>query len=342
MLETRRRVTGRRVRPVFPFLAAAVAIFVWAVDAPATDLPGDAAADAPAITPGIDGVGTADQSQAGDPCSITLQNHDDSFENAYAWVTGGVAPPTWGAFAEPFVGSFEICEVQLFLTQTGNQAGQTMDVYVWRDDLTGRPGTVVASVLDVDPGPIATWPEVTRVDVPISAIVGGRWWVGWWGNWPGADAGWLAAADENGVDVGPRTRINAGLGFPAGWDHPNVVLSWANAKSLGIQVAGATILSADGAQVAPPVMLGSPRPNPFTASTSIAFDLDAGARVEVAVFDGSGRHVRRLADGAFGMGTHRLQWDGSTDAGDRVAPGVYFVRMLSGGQRDMRRLVLTR
>ncbi len=336
MLKTRRHRAGRRRG--LPFAIAATAM--WLASGSTVAAGSALAADGPAVTPTEKGIGTADQSQRGETCTTTMQNHDDTFENAYAWVYGGVAAPTWGAFAEPFEGSFEICEVQLFLTQIGNQAGQTMDVFVWRDDRTGNPGAVVAQVLDVDPGPITTWPEVTRVDVPVSAIVDDNWWVGWWGNWPGAQAGWLAAADEDGVDVGPRTRINSGLGYPAGWDHPNVVLSWANAKSLGIQVAGAEILGAGDASVTPPVVLGAPRPNPFGASTSIGFSLEAESTVRLAVYDGAGRLVRTLADGSFPSGGHRASWDGVTEAGRHAAPGVYFVRLEAGTTRSVQRLVL--
>lgn len=47
-----------------------------------------------------------------------------------------------------------------------------------------------------------------------------------------------------------------------------------------------------------------------------------------------------LASKTFPTGTARIQWDGRGQAGDRVAPGVYFVRLEAGKVREVRRLVV--
>jgi hypothetical protein len=49
-------------------------------------------------------------------------------------------------------------------------------------------------------------------------------------------------------------------------------------------------------------------------------------RVQVNIYDVAGRKVRGLADRVFPAGEHTLQWDGTDDAGAKVARGVYFVR----------------
>jgi hypothetical protein len=38
-------------------------------------------------------------------------------------------------------------------------------------------------------------------------------------------------------------------------------------------------------------------------------------------------------------GTGTLSWDGRDDRGARLAPGVFFLRLESGGQRLVRRVV---
>ena len=49
--------------------------------------------------------------------------------------------------------------------------------------------------------------------------------------------GWYVASDENGFGGGlPRTNIAPGIGFPTGWNHPNVVSTFAGCQDLGIAV----------------------------------------------------------------------------------------------------------
>ena len=75
-------------------------------------------------------------------------------------------------------------------------------------------------------------------------------------------------------------------------------------------------------------------PNPFTASTVVAFNLGSRADVDAAVFDTGGRRVRTLATGPLAAGAHRLDWDGRDSRGDTVSPGVYFVRVKAEGRAE--------
>ena len=61
-------------------------------------------------------------------------------------------------------------------------------------------------------------------------------------------------------------------------------------------------------------------------------------RVRVALYDVAGRQVRVLADRVFAAGEHTLQWDGTSDAGGKVARGVYFVK--SSNEPTARRVVV--
>lgn len=84
-------------------------------------------------------------------------------------------------------------------------------------------------------------------------------------------------------------------------------------------------------------------PNPFVASTEIAFTVgDAGHRVSIRVYDLRGRLVRTLCDDEFEAGLHEVLWDGRSESGNEVASGVYFFRMESPGFNDQRKLVLLR
>lgn len=93
---------------------------------------------------------------------------------------------------------------------------------------------------------------------------------------------------------------------------------------------------------APPVptsaSLQAVYPNPFNPSVTVVFSLDRGRRVTVTVFDATGRKVRTLFDGAKPGGEHRLQWE----AADRVASGVYFLRVTAGSWSATRKIVLVK
>jgi flagellar hook assembly protein FlgD len=73
-------------------------------------------------------------------------------------------------------------------------------------------------------------------------------------------------------------------------------------------------------------LLGS-RPNPFAGSTTVRFELPSAARVRLAVFDVTGRRVRRLQDGMAIAGPHAVVWDGRDDEGRMLPGGVFFYRL---------------
>lgn len=101
------------------------------------------------------------------------------------------------------------------------------------------------------------------------------------------------------------------------------------------------------------------RPNPFTSSTTISYQIpamDSGQRtvVTVRVYDLAGRLVRTLIDGARDPGYREAVWDGRDELGTPVAGGIYFYRLsatsrggsASGGQacqfRSVKKTVLIR
>lgn len=73
------------------------------------------------------------------------------------------------------------------------------------------------------------------------------------------------------------------------------------------------------------------RPNPFNPSTTFSFDLKYKDRVELTVFDVSGRAVRHLVGGMKDAGHHEVVWDGRDDNGRGVPSGMYFYRMRAAG-----------
>lgn len=99
--------------------------------------------------------------------------------------------------------------------------------------------------------------------------------------------------------------------------------------------------------VAPGALAGGARldavfPSPMREGASVAFTLAAAGRARVDVYDARGARVATLADGVRPAGAHVIAWRGSDDAGHRVAPGVYFVRLDAGARHETRKLVVLR
>jgi len=80
--------------------------------------------------------------------------------------------------------------------------------------------------------------------------------------------------------------------------------------------------------------------NPFFASTSVAFSLANDVNdARLDVLDLAGRRIRTLQRGPAAAGEHRVAWDGRQQDGSAAAPGVYFVRLVAGGEQSELRLV---
>jgi flagellar hook assembly protein FlgD len=94
------------------------------------------------------------------------------------------------------------------------------------------------------------------------------------------------------------------------------------------------------------VSLYQNHPNPFNPSTVIPYTVPGGLEarrgVNLAVYDVSGALVKTLVSGAVAGGRHEARWDGLNERGERVASGIYFVRLRSGTFEATRKMVLLR
>lgn len=86
--------------------------------------------------------------------------------------------------------------------------------------------------------------------------------------------------------------------------------------------------------------LGPVSPNPFTDATVISYSAPSSAGVLIEMYDVNGRLVRTLESARVDAGTHHVTWDGSDDAGARVARGVYFCRINAGEFSATEKVVL--
>ena len=62
----------------------------------------------------------------------------------------------------------------------------------------------------------------------------------------------------------------------------------------------------------------------------------------MGVYNVAGRLVRTVATGTYPAGVHDVSWNGKDERGRTVAPGVYFLRAITGERTDVRKVVVVR
>ena len=96
----------------------------------------------------------------------------------------------------------------------------------------------------------------------------------------------------------------------------------------------------DGAVMPQRLALGENYPNPFNPKTTLSFDLPQAGPVELAVYDITGRRVATLVDAELTAGHHTVTWLGRDQFGRQVASGIYFSRLIQGGEVLTRKMTL--
>ena len=88
--------------------------------------------------------------------------------------------------------------------------------------------------------------------------------------------------------------------------------------------------------------LGGLSPNPLRSSARgrIDFRLAAPGHVRLEAFDLLGRRVGVIVEGHLGAGSHRAEWNGRDSGGERLAPGVYLLRLEAAGSTERRSVLL--
>ncbi len=86
-------------------------------------------------------------------------------------------------------------------------------------------------------------------------------------------------------------------------------------------------------------------PNPFNPTTVIEFSIapgegGAGMRdVTLDVFNVLGQKVRTLFSGSMAVGPHSVEWDATSESGERIASGIYLYRLQVGAESQTRKMI---
>jgi hypothetical protein len=81
-------------------------------------------------------------------------------------------------------------------------------------------------------------------------------------------------------------------------------------------------------------------PNPARDAAQMRFAVPAPVRVQLEIFDVSGRLVRTLLREPVAAGEHTITWDGRNGTGRPAGSGVYFVRLAAPGFSQVRTVTL--
>ncbi|HEU4930300.1 MAG TPA: FlgD immunoglobulin-like domain containing protein, partial [Candidatus Krumholzibacteria bacterium] len=86
--------------------------------------------------------------------------------------------------------------------------------------------------------------------------------------------------------------------------------------------------------------LSQNHPNPFNPTTTIGYSIAKDNEVSLTIYDVAGRTVRTLVKERQKADVYKVVWDGSNDAGTRVASGVYFYKLVAGSFVQTKKMVL--
>jgi hypothetical protein len=85
-------------------------------------------------------------------------------------------------------------------------------------------------------------------------------------------------------------------------------------------------------------------PNPFRMNDTdhciIKFHLPDASYVVIRIYNLAGELIRELIDEEYEAGTHRIEWDGENDSGERVASGVYFYVIKTKEKREVKKVAV--
>lgn len=90
----------------------------------------------------------------------------------------------------------------------------------------------------------------------------------------------------------------------------------------------------------PALALAAAHPNPFNPRTTVGFTVPRPGPVTVTVHDLAGRRVTTLLDEVLTAGTYEVTWTGQDEVGRPVPSGLYFARLVAGGESRTGKLVL--
>ncbi|MBT7619272.1 MAG: T9SS type A sorting domain-containing protein, partial [Calditrichaeota bacterium] len=113
-------------------------------------------------------------------------------------------------------------------------------------------------------------------------------------------------------------------------------VSFLENESLTYKKDGVTVLSVNSNGTIPnDFFLSSGYPNPFNSTIRLSYGLPEATDVTISIYDLTGRMVESLVNNNQLAGVYDVTWK---SAGKNTASGIYFVRMLAGDFKGVRKV----
>lgn len=150
----------------------------------------------------------------------------------------------------------------------------------------------------------------------------------------------VVVAAGGGFIAGTATSIHATLGQPLATEDDALPAGFWHTKTASAQVG----TNARSTETGLPsrYALQQNYPNPFTATTTIRYELPEPTIVELTVLNILGQAVDVLFSGEQPAGRYTFLWDGNNTSGSNLSSGVYLYRISSPEFVQERRMVLLR
>jgi hypothetical protein len=161
-------------------------------------------------------------------------------------------------------------------------------------------------------------------------VVGARYWYGEATDIP------AMGADDN-ADYAGYSIPGDMITFKVLDASTNTLIEMESKGETSWQNLGMSVIQLTNKLIPEEISFGSAYPNPFNPVTMVSMSIPAEMEVHVAIHDMLGREIVELANGVYSTGNYELQWD----AGNQ-ASGIYFVKMIAGGQAHIQKLMLVK
>ena len=138
----------------------------------------------------------------------------------------------------------------------------------------------------------------------------------------------------------PLTGLGGGAGvvFASGFLSPartdsafTLILTTPSGYSVELPATTTALATDDEIEISPLTFeLNQNYPNPFNPTTTIGFQLTNPGNVVIKIFDINGRLVKAFNQTGLNSGSHSVIWNGTNQAGQYVAGGLYLYSLSSG------------
>ena len=151
----------------------------------------------------------------------------------------------------------------------------------------------------------------------------------------------------------PLTGLGGGAGvvFASGFLSPartdsafTLILTTPSGYDVELPAATTALATDDGGDISPLTFeLNQNYPNPFNPTTTIGFQISNPGNVVIKIFDINGRLVKAYNQTGLSSGSHSVIWNGTNQAGQYVAGGLYLYSLSSGNSSSaIRKMTLVK